>query len=88
MTLKPFMEQVVSDFVLEMINEDESLCGCPRCRQEVAAIALNDVKPKYDVATDKNLLNVPVPELMAPVHGRREHRGSQGARTGKERLNE
>jgi len=64
-TFKPFMEQVVSDYAMEMINEDESLCGCPRCRREVAAIALNDVKPKYDVATDKNLLNVPVPELIA-----------------------
>jgi len=64
-TLKPFMEQVVSDYDMEMIDEDESLCGCPRCRREVVAIALNDVKPKYDVATDKNLLNVPVPELIA-----------------------
>ena len=65
MTFKPFMEQVVSDYAMEMIDEDESLCGCPRCRREVVAIALNDVKPKYDVATDKNLLNVPVPELIA-----------------------
>ncbi len=65
MTFKPFMEQVVSDYVLEMANEDESLCGCPRCRREVADAALNEVKPKYDVATDKDLLNVPVPELMA-----------------------
>ena len=65
MTFKPFMEQVVSDYAMEMINEDESLCGCPRCRREVVAIALNDVKPKYDVATAKNLLNVPVPELIA-----------------------
>ena len=65
MTLKPFMDQVVSDYAMEMIDEDESLCGCPRCRREVVAIALNDVKPKYDVATDKNLLNVPVPDLIA-----------------------
>ena len=65
MTFKPFMEQVVSDYAMEMIDEDESLCGCPRCRREVVAIALNDVKPKYDVATAKNLLNVPVPELIA-----------------------
>jgi competence protein ComFB len=64
-TVKPFMEQVVSDYAMEMIDEDESLCGYPRCRREVVAIALNDVKPKYDVATDKNLLNVPVPELIA-----------------------
>ena len=64
MTVKPFMEQVVSDYAMEMIDEDESLCGCPRCRREVVAIALNDVKSKY-VATDTNLLNVPVPELMA-----------------------
>ena len=65
MTVKPFMEKVVSDYAMEMIDEDESLCGCPRCRREVVAIALNDVKPKYDVATAKNLLNVPVPELIA-----------------------
>ena len=43
--------------------------NCRKCnyesRREVVAIALNDVKPKYDVATAKNLLNVPVPELIA-----------------------
>jgi len=63
-TLKPFMENVVSDYVDEIIAEDESFCGCPRCRLDVITAALNDVKPKY-VATDKNLLNVPVPELIA-----------------------
>jgi hypothetical protein len=41
-TLKPFMEQVVSDYAMEMVDEDESLCGCPRCRREVVAIELND----------------------------------------------
>ena len=59
------MEQVVSDYAMEMIDEDESLCGCPRRRQDVADAALNEVKPKYYVATDKDLLNVPVPELIA-----------------------
>jgi hypothetical protein len=58
------MEQAVSDCAMEMIDEDESLCGCPRCRQEVADAALNEVKPKYDPAIDKDLLEVPVPELI------------------------
>ena len=88
MTLKPFMEQVVSDFVLEMTNEDESLCGCPRCRGEVVAIALNDVKPKYDVATDKNLLNVPVPELIARFMDDASIAVRKALEQVKERLNE
>jgi len=87
-TLKPFMEQVVSDYAMEMINEDESLCGCPRCCREVVAIALNDVKPKYDVATDKNLLNVPVPELIARFMDDASVAVRKALEQVKERLNE
>jgi len=85
-TFKPFMEQVVSDYAMEMINEDESLCGCPRCRREVAAAALNDVKPKY--AVTEELLNLPVPELMARFMDDASVAVRKALEQVKERLNE
>ena len=57
MTLKPFMEQVVSDYAMEMIDEDESLCGCPRHRQDVADAALNEVKLRKELVKRKERLN-------------------------------
>ena len=87
MTFKPFMEQVVSDYAMEMTDEDESLCGCPRCHREVADAALNEVKPKY-VATDKNLLNVPVPELIARFMDDASVAVRKALEQVKERLNE
>jgi competence protein ComFB len=46
-----FMEDVVATYVDEVIKNDKSFCGCPRCRLDVIAIALNDVRPKYVVTT-------------------------------------
>jgi competence protein ComFB len=45
------MESVVASYVDEVIETDKSFCGCPRCRLDVVAIALNAVKPKYVVTT-------------------------------------
>ncbi len=43
------MEDVVAAYVGEVCAEDEELCQCERCRMDVMALALNDLKPKYVV---------------------------------------
>jgi competence protein ComFB len=59
-----FMEDVVSSYVDEVIESDGGFCGCPRCRLDVIAIALNDVKPKY-VVTTKGYAYARMGELQA-----------------------
>lgn len=49
MRLVNYMEDVVISYVDEVLGEDEGFCGCPRCRLDIIALALNDVKPKYVV---------------------------------------
>ena len=52
MELKNYME----DFVLQKLDSVLKLypdcCDCPRCRQDIAILALNHLPPKY-VSTDK-----------------------------------
>jgi competence protein ComFB len=62
--LTNFMEHVVTDYVDEVIAEHKDFCGCPRCRLDVIAIAMNDVKPKY-VVTTKGYAYARMGELQA-----------------------
>ena len=64
MELMNFMEGVVMAYVDEVIADDPDFCDCPRCRLDVLAIALNDVKPKY-VVTTKGLAYARMGELQA-----------------------
>ena len=47
--IKNFMEDVVASYVDEVCRTDKDLCDCERCRLDVMALALNDLKPKYVV---------------------------------------
>lgn len=52
--LKNYMEE----FVLSQLNEvltDINMCKCEKCRMDIAALALNDLPPKY-VITEKGEL--------------------------------
>jgi competence protein ComFB len=62
--LTNFMEHVVTDYVDEVLAEENEFCDCPRCRLDVIAIALNDVKPKY-VVTTKGYAYARMGELQA-----------------------
>lgn len=64
MHLKNFMEDVVTDYVDEILAENKEYCDCERCRLDVIAAALNDVKPKY-VVTDKGYAYARMGELIA-----------------------
>lgn len=62
--LTNFMEHVVTDYVDEVLAEENEFCDCPQCRLDVIAIALNDVKPKY-VVTTKGYAYARMGELQA-----------------------
>lgn len=49
MEIKNFMEDVVSSYVDEALEKEEDFCSCARCRLDVMALTLNDLKPKYVV---------------------------------------
>ncbi len=49
--LKNYMEEAVFQVLGRMLAEREGVCGCDRCRLDIAALALNQVKPRY-VVTD------------------------------------
>ena len=62
--LTNYMEGVVTAYVDEVTAGDPDFCRCPRCRLDVIAIALNDVKQKY-VVTTKGLAYARMGELQA-----------------------
>lgn len=47
--LKNFMEEVVF-LVMKDIVKDINVCACEKCSLDIAAIALNDLPPKYIVS--------------------------------------
>jgi competence protein ComFB len=52
MEVKNVMEEFVFKHLDKMINSDDKICKCEKCRIDVAMLALNNLKPHY-VATDK-----------------------------------
>lgn len=51
MKIKNLMEELVLKKI-EEIWENEDMCKCERCKLDVAAVALNQLPPRY-VLTDK-----------------------------------
>jgi competence protein ComFB len=65
MELMNYMESVVISYVDEVMEGGhDDFCGCPRCRLDVIALALNDIKPKY-VVTSKGFAYAHMGELQA-----------------------
>jgi competence protein ComFB len=48
------MEEVVFSLMKEVLC-DINVCSCEKCKMDIAAIALNDLPPKY-IVTDKGEL--------------------------------
>ena len=55
MKLQNLMEDAVEDVLNKLLLEDKNICHCDKCKLDIAAIALNNLKPKY-VVTDKGCL--------------------------------
>ena len=45
--LKNFMEDVVEDLVNKLWKEDIDICKCNKCKNDVMALSLNKLPPKY-----------------------------------------
>lgn len=52
--IKNYMEEIVFNLINEVL-EDINVCNCEKCTMDIAAIALNDLPPKY-IVTEKGEL--------------------------------
>jgi len=62
--IKNFVEDGVASYVDEALTDDVVFCKCRRCRLDVMALALNELKPKY-VVTPKGYAFARSDELEA-----------------------
>lgn len=61
--LKNYMEALVLDFIPKYLAEKENACGCDRCQADIAALALNELPPKY-IVTVKGELYTQISQLQ------------------------
>mgnify|MGYP001199825879 CR=1 FL=1 len=52
MELKNLMEEEVKRVVERLLKNRDDICICDRCKLDIIAITLNNIKPKY-VVTEK-----------------------------------
>lgn len=50
--LKNYMEEIVFHQIKDILKDINNMCSCEQCIMDIAAIALNDLPPKY-VVTEK-----------------------------------
>ncbi|EOD01527.1 late competence development ComFB family protein [Caldisalinibacter kiritimatiensis] len=62
MELHNFMEKEVLNTIDRLLKDRPDICHCEKCRMDIAAIALNNLKPKY-VVTEKGEAYIKVSEL-------------------------
>lgn len=62
-TLKNYMEEVVLNLIDSVLN-DIDMCKCDLCVKDIAALALNNLPPKY-IATEKGELYSKVNSLKS-----------------------
>ena len=55
MNLKNLKEKQVMDVIDKILKNRDDVCKCNKCKLDIAAIALNNLKPKY-VVTEKGSL--------------------------------
>jgi len=61
--LKNHMEEVVFN-QMDTVLQDIQMCKCNKCQMDIAAIALNELPPKY-VVTDKGVLFTKIDALQS-----------------------
>lgn len=55
MKLYNLLESEVFHTIDDLLKDRKDICSCDKCRMDMAAIALNNLKPKY-VVTEKGSL--------------------------------
>jgi competence protein ComFB len=56
------MENVVDNLMEDILSDYDEICQCERCKSDIKAITLNNLKPHY-VATEKGELYSKVNEM-------------------------
>ncbi len=62
MKIKNYMEEVV-EHMMDAVLEKVIHCECEKCKMDIAAMALNELPPKY-VVTEKGEVYLKVNEIM------------------------
>jgi len=62
MELKNLMEIEVMRIIDKILEDQKDVCACDKCKMDIAAITLNNIKPKY-VVTEKGQLYAKVDML-------------------------
>ena len=62
MELHNYMEDAVDKLLDKIIDRHENVCKCDKCKLDIKAIALNNLKPCYTV-TEKGKLYTKVKEM-------------------------
>lgn len=63
MALINMMEKLVEDKMNELLEKNPDCCGCEQCREDIMALALNNLPAKY-VSTSKGELFSKVNSVM------------------------
>jgi competence protein ComFB len=50
------MEILVSETIDEILRANEDVCSCPRCKLDLAAVALNNLPTNYVVTTEGEVI--------------------------------
>lgn len=62
MHLYNYTESMVFRVIDDVLKKNSNICGCKRCRFDIAAIALNNLKPRY-VVSERGELFTKVDEM-------------------------
>ena len=62
MELHNLMEDEVSYVIDQLLKDRKDICTCDKCKLDISAIALNNLKPRY-VVTEKGVLYAKVTTL-------------------------
>ncbi|MBM7871020.1 competence protein ComFB [Clostridium pascui] len=60
--LKNYIEIVIDELLPHVLDKYSDICTCPRCVEDIKAIALNNLKPLY-VATETGFVYAKVNDL-------------------------
>ncbi|WP_446898639.1 late competence development ComFB family protein [Clostridium sp. LBM24168] len=60
--IKNYMEDIVDRLLPKVLENYDNICKCPRCIDDIKAITLNNLSPKY-ISTEKGLLYTKLNEL-------------------------
>src|SRR5690554_1052757 len=60
--LKNYMEDIVDEVLPGVLKEYKNICKCEKCLEDIKAITLNELKPKY-VVTNEGVVYTKLKEL-------------------------